>query len=127
MSEEREHLFRGKRKDGGGWREGYYAKVGELDIIIGFDGQYHGIVSETLGEYTGLTDKNGTRIFEGDILRNNEGLVGRVTYIPEHCAFMIYIPKENRYCYLWDNDFTKIQVIGNIHDNPELCERERIK
>ena len=90
-----------------------------------FNGEYEEltVITETIGQYTGLTDKNGTKIFEGDIL---------LAYLDSVC------PKdETRLEVVWyqngwygksgsyyddfDNGFEKkIEVIGNIHDNPEL-------
>ena len=128
----REILFRGKRADNNEWITGdlWHNPYGKKKIAIvspiNDQGTMGGnnVIPETVGQYTGLKDKNGVKIFEGDIIRNHKGLLGRVTYMPEHCAFMIYITRENRYCYLWDNDFTKIEVIGNIHDNPDLLEAQ---
>lgn len=81
------------------------------------------VYADSVGQYTGLTDKNGKRIYDGDIIKNIEnGNIGRVAYMPEHCAFMIYSKADNRYYWLYDNDFKKIEIIGNIHDNPELLE-----
>lgn len=118
----REILFRGKNKNAQNWIEGDLIHLPNGIAIL--SNGYAYIDPSTVDQYTGLTDRNGVKIFEGDIIRNHKGLLGRVTYMPEHCAFMIYITSENRYCYLWDNDFTKIEVIGNIHDNPDLLEAQ---
>lgn len=67
-------LSRGKRKDNGEWVEGYYAELLEdrhgrkLCLIIGLDGLYNCIIPETAGRCTDTTDKNGKRIFDGDIV-----------------------------------------------------------
>lgn len=138
----REILFRGKRKDNGEWAVGYfvYAKSyfddenwREADIIPHdtdrvYTGEYNVAYTcdiETVGQYTGLTDENGERIFEGDIVQaydetyvNGFGEIkGKVVF--NGGSFDIdaedigYIPL---YSYSKEN----IEVIGNIHDNPEL-------
>lgn len=85
--------------------------------------------NNTLGQYTGLCDKNGTKIFEGDILigdipelLGSQNLIGIVEY--EESAFIIRIPNRKSwqiqkvgFC-----SFTNYKVIGNIHDDPELLE-----
>lgn len=124
MNESRERLHRGKRKDGGGWREGYYAKIGDLHVLIGLDGQYHGVIPETVGEYTGLADKNGRRIFEGDIvdiLCENEE-IGVIEWENNAAQFIV---SSDGFCANFDNYYGHdLEVIGNIHDDSELLEKE---
>lgn len=127
----REILFKAKRKDNGEWVEGYYVYCRKrhyilpvLNKAIGFDereNEWVEINSETLCQYTGLTDKN---IWENDIVRNEKGDIGVVQWFEEHAAFMIWNKTKNCVCYLAENDFSKIEVIGNIFDNPELLEVE---
>lgn len=73
----REILFRGKRVDNGEWIEGFFAKSGDKtfilidsDIAFGYVTMKE-VLSETIGQYTGLTDKNSKRFLRG-ILRRNE-------------------------------------------------------
>ena len=125
----REILFRGKRKDDGEWVEGFYTlyanNMGVHPCIL--TGTEQGcvipefVMPETVGQYTGLTDKNGTKIFEGDIIL--WGLAPCVAkYDTENARFMFY--ENGKYL---KNGFNKDtmemkEVVGNIHDNPELLE-----
>ena len=131
----REILFRGKRVDNGKWVCGCLFEIwDEAYILWGTTNDAPNmieIIPETVGQFTGLTDKNGTKIFEGDICRfrewNNGDMcwIGKVHY--EHLQFVISGDK-NKECEI---PFTlpmsflipeNVEVIGNIHDNPELLE-----
>lgn len=136
----REILFKAKRKDKGEWVEGYYCKWKQIrrticvteekivDCIIVWmsDGSMlrHEIDPDTLCQYTGLTDKNDKKIWENDIVRNKKGDIGVVQWFEEHAAFMIWNKTKNCVCYLAENDFSKIEIVGNEFDNPELLEVE---
>lgn len=142
----REILFRGQtRKNGekvematgekvpGHWvYGGIFPGTGDYSIIYGGetekDLERHVVYSETVGQYTGLKDKNGKRIFEGDVvldLHHHELAVkGVVTF--RDGAFGL---QWNRGKVREFSAFTSIcnvdyKVIGNIHDNPELLEEE---
>lgn len=138
----REILFKAKRLDNGEWVEGNLVQSEDVDddfkvIIIplkeswmyteeysndiGFEGWYK-VDPTTLCQYTGLTDKNGKKIWENDIVRNEEGDIGVVQWFEEHAAFMIWNKTKNCVCYLAENDFLKIEIVGNEFDNPELLE-----
>ena len=128
----REILFRGK-SDLLGWIEGWYCpevKWGEHHFPVGIthktkEGWLEDVVviPETIGQFTGLTDKNGKKIFEGDILKRTNGnkYVWYVDY--KNCAFCANQSNCNYACELGELlDQIELEVIGNIHDNPELLE-----
>lgn len=136
----REILFRGKRTDTGEWVQGYVCRShrhrGSLDSEI--ESYYfnalddNGWVSEcvvsaeTVCQYTGLTDKNGKKIFDGDIL----------LYIDRECpddilrelvawnGFSLVARKGKRDIVMSNWECEHMEVIGNIFDNPELLESE---
>ena len=142
----REILFRGKRLQGGDWVEGYFFKSdinkraresGKATLIFTPDcntfitvPECHNsfmVVSDTVGQYTGLKDKNGKRIFEGDIAKVLQGKDKDIAYVGfENGAFMLYPKTGNIYertlWEYWYNDWD-VEVIGNITDNPELLEK----
>lgn len=122
----REILFRAKRIDDGEWLQGHYVRQYGADMIYlpegvdheqGFD--YYHIAPETVGQYTGLTDRNGKKIFEGDIVEYKEEY-GEIEYHNQEAMFVV--------CFdTWLMDFDhcygkELEIIGNIHDNPELLE-----
>lgn len=118
-------LSRGKREDTGKWVTGYYVELPEdqrgknFCLIIGFDGQYNRIIPETAGRGTGLTDKNGTRIFEGDILKLKDYHGERIVYIFwGHCGSWFYGGDGYSDEYIFNS--SEREIIGNIYDNPEL-------
>ena len=142
----REILFRGKRKGTGEWVYGFYApyrtivktvqhriytgeadKVdGQLDFYPDFYPDFYNVIPETVGQYTGLKDKNNVETFEGDIVAcNQSGSYGISVIIYDNSAFYVMplngnILERTLWDY-WYNDWD-IEVIGNIHDNPELLE-----
>ena len=133
----REILFKAKRKDNGEWVEGYYRADPDLNMrfICGWDYYLsenglerepfeYEIDPDTLCQYTGLTDKNGEKIWENDIVRNKKGDIGVAQWFEEHAAFMIWNKTKNCVYYLAENDFSKIEVNGNVFDNLELLEVE---
>ena len=132
----REILFRGKRTDNGEWIEGYLVEKTifsifdtHLSFVIYkkptniYHEEYREIDPSTVGQYTGLTDKNSTKIFEGDIIQNTaNGNFGIVRWYDEHAAFVIHGINDNKTYWLFDNDFSKVRIVGNIFDTPELVE-----
>lgn len=134
----REILFRGKRTDCDAWVDG--------DLIQAFRGNQFSscsimpntptaycwkVIPETIGQYTGLADRNGKKIFEGDICkfkRFNDVHVGEIVFNVTTASFVMwyqsivgaYGEKATHKMLLSVCD--DIEVIGNIHDNPELLE-----
>ena len=85
------------------------------------------VYSDTLGQYTGLLDKNGTKIFEGDILKTNKFSEPNKQYIVKFdLQFGAFIGEDNFNIYFitFDGDSDQFEVIGNIYDNPELLKQE---
>ena len=134
----REILFHGKRADNGEWVEGdvlqtrYHSGHIEYQIMPQTPvSSAYPVLSETVGQYTGLTDKNRKKIFEGDICkfkRFNDVHVGKVVFNVTTASFIMwyqpivgaYGEKATQKMLLSVCD--DIEVIGNIHDNPELME-----
>jgi uncharacterized phage protein (TIGR01671 family) len=141
MVKKREIIFRGKRIDNGEWLFGDLRHIfhGEYraHIVDNSNGLNNGVCglevdSSTIGQFTGLTDKNGRKIFEGDIIKwkylCNDHLVYQVVYEKGTAGFVTRRNFNNRDgidCYsdsVFDDDGDMSEVIGNIHDNPELLE-----
>ena len=122
----REILFKAKRKDNGEWVEGDLLHTRHADVVLisDFKDQLFRCDGNTLCQYTGLTDKNGRKIWENDIVRNEKGDIGVVQWFEEHAAFMIWNKTKHYVCYLAENDFSKIEIAGNEFDNAELLEVE---
>lgn len=117
----REILFRGKRKNNNEWIEGslHTEKFTDDEEYLCCEVCQCDVYPETLGQYTGLTDKNGAKIFEGDIvdiLTENEE-IGVVVY--DDGGFVV---NADTFCLDFHTNIygTDLEVIGNIHDNPEL-------
>lgn len=121
-------LSRGKREDTGKWVKGYYVELPEdqhgkkICLIIGLDGQYNRIIPETAGRCAEIADKNSVLIFEGDIVKIVGEAINAVT--EEEQVFAVkYEIKGEFACGFGLLDCFEYEVIGNIHDNPELLER----
>lgn len=78
-----------------------------------------------LMQYTGLKDKNGRKIYEGDIIRDEIGC-GEVEWVQEHCGFKVFTRNPSFYWNFESDGETKnTEVIGNIYENHELLEEEQ--
>lgn len=130
----REILFRGKQKDNGEWVYGYYAYCTDGGMLSNriyssfaesygtdkLDVWWFEVIPETVGQYTGLTDKNGTKIFEGDIVEMPAYRGGKhfTTVYFENGKFAV---NGSNY-HFKDIKPRNLKVIGNITDNPDLLE-----
>lgn len=127
----REILFRGKRTDNGEWVQGYICRYGwigkEKDYIIPdyASALYTAEIDpETVGQYTGLTDMNGRKIFEGDTVWNSyDEDYGKVEWDNDMAKFIITFPT-------FTVDFANVygeelEIVGNVYDNPELIKEKQ--
>ncbi|MBO5953306.1 MAG: hypothetical protein J6Q53_04200 [Oscillospiraceae bacterium] len=143
----REILFRGKRIYDGEWVEGQLLKYEDgrariceshTDIFCYEKDESiiqtvaHMVATSTVGQFTGLTDKNGKKIFEGDIVAQSwydhdepsDDSFGEVVFCEYDCSFSVMdvqkdgiVPLGRCHAYHWE-----AEIIGNIHDNPEIME-----
>ena len=148
----REILFRGKRTDNGEWVYGSFIpdlleSLEKMDMLDGFIKPFGKtkeerlmveVERETVGQYTGLTDKNGKKIFEGDIVRyqfdnddcpfpnkRTEPILGRVFFSDFRASFSVTAGRNggsalNNDLFKYVQNGNRVEVIGNINDNPEF-------
>lgn len=144
----REILFRGRRTKNGQWVEGDLCTINMPIISIAVnDANYYEVIPETVGQFTGLTDINGKKIFEGDIVEFVGGTTNFLRSNPYHSGhnvgtllIVIHLPSGYTLClpnlsefdyqapnitshidnYTFWNHQKSLKVVGNIHDNPEL-------
>lgn len=133
----REILFTGKRVDNGEWVEGFYVFVPEhykpemsrKSYIVSINnGFFFEVIPETVRQYIGMTDKNGKKIFEGSII---ETRVFGAMATDKHKKYLVVFDN-GTYFAQWSigerkfsaymNETWERNVVGNIHDNPELLE-----
>lgn len=101
-----------------------YSNSNPLQVI---ECEKYEVIPETVGQFTGLTDKKGKKIFEGDIVKATTGIEGykstyhstiqEVKYNAEMCGIAVFLPFDN-------SDMVEIEVIGNLYDNPTLLRSE---
>ena len=139
----REILFRGKRTDNGEWVYGNFVRGCDekYAYIVEFGNKemcrnYVDVNPETVGQYTGLKDKNGTKIFGGDMIKPFDDEIDKMVVEFRLGQFLLCLYGERGYMaeYGWEESGNygcfeadpllsygdDIEVIGNIHDNPEL-------
>ena len=145
----REIKFRGKRLDSREWIYGSLVGIDDIAVIVDyrdfgwnpqtdvnsfwFDMENNEVDTDTLGQYTGLKDKNGKEIYEGDIIgwksfiENGKLFMGIIKWYTDLASFAVYTSLNDIYPY--ETDLLKVtqigcEVIGNIYDNPELLKTE---
>ena len=134
----REILFRGKgdkKYNDGMWYFGVPIRCYDGDWQICTDNSKRTVIPETIGQYTGLKDKNGAKIFEGDMIKPFDDEIDKMVVEFRLGQFLLCLYGERGYMaeYGWEESGNygcfeaeplssygdDIEVIGNIHDNPE--------
>lgn len=133
-------LFKGKRKDNGEWIEGTLCDVENHNFVfilplqvfamrhdLGTHIRMHGkaVHKDTVCQFTGLTDINGKKIFEGDVLscKRYSGTDERENYFVAFDNAMFFLKNPNdieEIIFLENVKYFEGEIVGNIHDNPEL-------
>jgi uncharacterized phage protein (TIGR01671 family) len=134
----REYLFRGKRKDNGKWVEGYYIYDESGQITeepaayicrlnkhpCGWSLIPYEVFPESVGEWTGLADKNGRKIFEGDIIQrawDGYPTIYRVVFDKFLAAFIGEVKPYGQFT-TFDGDGEYFEIIGTVFENADLLE-----
>ena len=122
----REILFRGKTVCDGDWIYGGITwNPSKKKVFIHTEWDEGEVIPETVGQYTGLQDKNGTKIFEGDIVHWKK-VPYFVRWDSKKAEFVFANDMEADYFVVGFNEHTTMKfckVVGNIHDNPELLNK----
>ena len=131
----RDILFRGKRVDNGEWvygslvhRTKYYGDITDKWFVLHggeFDYDYYDaeeVLSETIGQYSGLNGANDVKIYEGDIIKTTD-------YFGKQRLFIVCFDNgmflaDTSALRSWLNPISALEVVGNIHDNPDMLTNE---
>ena len=133
----REILFRGKRVDNNQWTEGFlrfiytdgknsngFIYTDKAQIYSPVEVRSHDVYTATVGQFTGLCDDKERKVFEGDIVDVRGRFKSEVRYVCRNTGYLI---KDNYGNWEWLYDVLAsmhCEVIGNIHDNPDLAKEE---
>ncbi len=124
----REILFRGKgdkKYNDGMWYFGVPIRCYDGDWQICTDNSKRTVIPETIGQYTGLKDKNGTKIFEGDIVKRFWFDIMCIYQIDYNNVLASFVGRAGINFTAFYCDSEEFEVIGNIYDNPELLRGKR--
>jgi len=131
--------YRGKRKDNGEWVYGWYVHiepvykdvrhpkgVPHIDKIVLLDGSEYEVILETVGQSIGRKDKNGKKIYKGNLVKSKNSPIWEVKYQEEFCRYILWWndPEDGSSYILFSPDL-ELEVIGNIHENSELLKEQQ--
>lgn len=128
----RDILFKGKRLDNGEWIQGYlFFKAYICWGMVNDVPDMKEVDPETVCQYTGLTDKNGRKIFNGDIIRyineiNGKEKIEEIKYNKTYASFCRIRKSEmgSQYLSMDEEIANRCEIVGNIFDNPELLTKQ---
>ena len=117
--------FRGKRESDGKWIYGYLSDINEISNVNEVAMPREEVDEFTIGQWTGLYDTDGHKVYEGDIIRDDEGNIGYITFLRQEMGYVIVWEKSDSRLghrhrgggYDWDDS---IEVIGNMIDNDDI-------
>lgn len=117
--------FRGKRIDNKKWVYGFLADKDYINDIDSIDLSSIEVDIDTVGQFTGLFDKNGKEIYEGDIIKGFDITI-EVWYSEDRACFIAEMkePQNDVVDILGGYDTQRMEIIGNIYDNPDLIKEE---